>query len=186
MRIAARALGVATERDLCDYFRIRRRAGKDRIAELVEAGELISVAVERWPEPAFVARDALSPRKLDAHALLSPFDSLIWDRWRTERVFGFHYRIEIYTPSARRQHGYYVLPFLFGDRLVARVDLKSDRSSRTLRVLAAHSEPGVRVNPIADAITRELQTLASWLGLERVDVKRRGNLAAKLHSAGVA
>jgi uncharacterized protein len=186
IRIASRALGVATERDLCDYFRIRRRAGRDRIAELVEAGELIPVAVEGWPEPAFIARDAHSPRNLDAHAFLSPFDSLIWDRWRTERVFGFHYRIEIYTPSARRLHGYYVLPFLFGDRLVARVDLKSDRASRTLRVLAAHSEPGVRVNPIAEAMTRELQTLASWLGLERIDVKRRGNLAAKLHSARVA
>ena len=186
IKIASRALGVATERDLCDYFRIRRRPGRDRIAELVEVGELIAVAVERWPERAFVARDAHSPRKLDAHAFLSPFDSLIWDRSRTERIFGFRYRIEIYTPSARRQHGYYVLPFLFGDRLVARIDLKSDRASRTLRVLAAHSEPGVRVNPIADAITRELQTLASWLALERIDVKRRGNLAAKLHSARVA
>ena len=186
MRIAARALGVATEKDLCDYFRIRRRAGKDRIGELVEAGELIPIAVERWPEPAFVARDAHSPRKLEVHALLSPFDSLIWERSRTERIFGFRYRIEIYTPSARRQHGYYVLPFLFGDRLVARVDLKSDRAGRTLRVLAAHSEPGFRVNAVAEAMTRELLTLASWLGLERVDVKRRGNLAAKLHSARVA
>ncbi len=186
IRIAARALGVATEKDLCDYFRIRRRAGKDRIEELVEAGELIPITVERWPETAFVARDAHSPRKLDAHALLSPFDSLIWERSRTERIFGFRYRIEIYTPSARRLHGYYVLPFLFGDRLVARVDLKSDRASRTLRVLAAHSEPGVRVNAVAEAMTHELLTLASWLGLERIDVRRRGNLAAKLHSARVA
>jgi uncharacterized protein YcaQ len=186
MRIAARALGVATEKDLCDYFRIRRGAGRNRIQELVEARELIPIAVEGWPEPAFVARDAKEPRKLDAQALLSPFDSLIWERSRTERIFGFRYRIEIYTPSARREHGYYVLPFLLGDRLVARVDLKSDRASRTLQVLAAHSEPGVRLSAVAEAMTRELLTLASWLSLERIDVRRRGNLAPKLRSGRVA
>lgn len=186
MGIAARALGVATEKDLCDYFRIRRIAGRRRIEELVETGELIPIAVEGWPEAAFVARDAHSPRKLEAQALLTPFDSLIWERSRTERIFGFRYRIEIYTPSVRREHGYYVLPFLLGDRLVARVDLKSDRASRTLRVLAAHSEPGVRISAVAEAMTRELLTLASWLGLERVDVRRLGNLAAKLQSGRVA
>ena len=186
MRIAARALGVATEQDLCDYFRIRRVAGRHRISELVEAGELIPAAVEGWAQPAVVARDARSPRKLEAQALLSPFDSLIWERSRTERIFGFRYRIEIYTPSAQRKHGYYVLPFLLGDRLVARVDLKADRATRTLRVLGAHSEPGARLSQVAEAMTRELTTLASWLGLEQIEVTRRGDLAAKLRSLRVS
>ena len=185
MRIAARALGVGTEKDLCDYFRIQLGPGKKRINELIETGDLIPVAVEGWSHPALLERDARSPRKLDAHALLSPFDSLIWERSRTERIFRFRYRIEIYTPSAHRKHGYYVLPFLLGDRLVARVDLKSDRATRTLRVLRAHSEPGVDLPTVAEAMTRELATIASWLGLERIEVRRRGNLGAKLRSARV-
>jgi uncharacterized protein YcaQ len=185
MRIAARALGVGTERDLCDYFRMRVGAGRPRIGELVERGELIPVSVEGWREPAFVARDAKSPRKLDARALLSPFDSLIWERARTERIFGFRYRIEIYTPSANRKYGYYVLPFLLGDRLVARVDLKSDRAMRTLLVQGAHCEPGVRPTAVAGPMMSELVTMASWLGLEQIKVTRRGDLAKKLHSTRV-
>ena len=165
--IAARAMGVATERDLCDYFRIGLQPGKRRIAELVESGELIGVKVEGWSKIAFVKRHARWPRKLHAQALLSPFDSLIWERSRTERVFDFRYRIGIYTPSAQRQHGYYVLPFLLGDRLVARVDLKSDRAARTLRVLAAYAEPSVESPAVAEAMMSELQALASWLGLEQ-------------------
>ena len=180
-----RALGVGTEKDLCDYFRIRIGAGRPRIRELVEAGELIPVSVEGWREPAFVARDAKSPRKLDARALLSPFDSLIWERARTERIFGFRYRIEIYTPSANRKYGYYVLPFLLGDRLVARVDLKSDRATRTLLVQGAHCEPGVRPSAVAEPLMRELVTMASWLGLEQIKVTRRGDLAKKLRSTRV-
>jgi uncharacterized protein len=185
MRIAAHALGVGTEKDLCDYFRIRIGAGRHRISELVESGELIPASVEGWPAPAYVERNARSPRKLDAIALLSPFDSLVWERARTERIFGFHYRIEIYTPSAARKYGYYVLPFLLGDRLVARVDLKADRATRTLLVHGAHSEPGVQLGAVAEAMTRELTTIASWLSLERIEVTRRGNLARKLRSTRV-
>ncbi len=190
LSIAARAMGVATERDLCDYFRIGLQPGKRRIAELVESGELIPVKVEGWTTAAFVERHARWPRKLHAQALLSPFDSLIWERSRTERVFDFHYRIGIYTPSAQRQHGYYVLPFLLGDRLVARVDLKSDRATRTLRVLAAYAEPSAKTATVAEAdvaeaMMRELQALASWLGLEQLAVTRRGNLAPRLRSLKV-
>jgi uncharacterized protein YcaQ len=178
--IAARALGVATEKDLCDYFRLARKPGRKCIEELVEGGELLPVAVEGWGQPAYLERHARTPRKIDGCALLSPFDSLIWERARTERVFGFRYRIEIYTPSAHRKHGYYVLPFIVGDRLVARVDLKADRGANTLQVLAAHAEPEVDMSRVAEAMMREVRALASWQGLERVTVTRRGNLARKL------
>jgi uncharacterized protein len=182
-RIAARALGVATEPDLGDYFRLPRRASKARVAELVEAGELSPVEVEGWNAPAYLWPAARRPRRLHARALLSPFDSLIWFRQRTERLFGFRYRIEIYTPAAQRAYGYYVLPFLLGEELVARVDLKSDRGARALRVQGAFAEPGVDRELVAGELAEELRRTASWLELDEVVVAPRGDLAGALGAA---
>jgi uncharacterized protein YcaQ len=180
IRIAAQALGVATEPDLGDYFRLPRTVSKARVAELVAAGELIQVEVETWEMPAYLWPGARQPRSLDCRALLSPFDSLIWFRPRTERLFGFRYRIEIYTPARERVHGYYVLPFLLGEELVARVDLKSDRQRGVLLVQGAFAEPGVNATRVAAELAAELQLTAGWLGLDRVVVVGRGDLAADL------
>jgi len=181
-RIAARAMGVATAKDLRDYFRMPVEGAKARLAELVEDGSLLPVTVKGWREQAYLDLAAKRPRRVDAQALLSPFDNLIWFRERTERMFAVRYRIEIYTPAAKRTHGYYVLPFLEGDALTARVDLKSDRKAGVLIVQSAHGEPWAsEATPVR--LAEELKLMAGWLGLESVRVERRGDMAGALDAA---
>ena len=180
---AARRLGVATEPDLGDYFRLPRKESKARVAELVEAGALRTVAVEGWSAPAYAPHDLKVPRRVRARALLTPFDSMVWARERTERLFDFRYRIEIYVPAPKRVHGYYVLPFLLGDRLVARVDLKSDRQAGVLRVVGAFAEPRVEASEVARELAEELRLVSEWLGLGGVKVGRKGDLATVLRRA---
>ena len=175
---SAAALGVATAADLRDYFRLKPEA-TPRIAELVEEGVLLPVRVEGWRQPAFLHRDARRPRRIDAAALLVPFDPSIWERARTERLFGLRYRIEIYTPPARRVHGYYVLPFLCGETLAARVDLKADRQAGLLRVQSAWLEPRAP-GEAPERLAAELELMARWLGLDGVAVADRGDLAPAL------
>lgn len=182
IRLAARAMGIATETDLRDYFRMPVAETKARIAELVEAGELTPVAVREWGKAAFLAAGARVPRKVTGQALLSPFDNLIWHRDRTERLFGVRVRLEIYVPAHKRAHGYYVLPFLEDEAVTARVDLKSDRKSGALLVQAAWSEPDATAEtPVR--LAAELRRMADWLGLERVEVVGRGDLAGRLVDA---
>lgn len=175
MTIAARALGIATERDLRDYFRLPTSDAAGRLRELVEEGTLVPTAVEGWKQLAYRHRDAECPRTASVTALLSPFDSLVWERQRTERLFRFHYRLEIYTPAHKRKHGYYVLPFLHKGKLVARVDLKSDRERGRLLVKGGSVEPGVREVDVVEPLLAELQELAAWLGLETVAIVSRRN-----------
>jgi uncharacterized protein YcaQ len=165
---SAIAQGVATASDLADYYRQKPVAVRPLIAELLEEGELRAVSVDGWTEKAFVHRSAKLPKKLHATALLSPFDSLVWCRPRNERLFDFHYRIEIYTPKEKRKFGYYVLPFMMNGQMVGRVDLKADRANSKLLVHSVHTEKGVKRSSINDALNAELGLLANWLDLEHV------------------
>ena len=182
LRRSARALGVATERDLRDYFRLGLADARRGVAQLVEAGELTPVAVEGWDQTAYLVPDARRPRRITANALLSPFDNLIWFRERAERLFDVRIRLEIYTPAHKRTHGYYVLPFLQGEAITARVDLKADRKAGLLRVLSAHREPGADT-ATAMALATELRLMATWLGLAGVAVAASGDLSPDLAAA---
>ena len=180
LMIAARAMGVATEGDLRDYFRMPVAETRVCLTDLVAAGELQLVEVEGWRQRAYLAADAKAPRALAACALLSPFDNLIWRRERTERLFGARIRLEIYTPAHKREHGYYVLPFLLGETIAARVDLKADRKARCLLVQAAHLEPGAERAATVASVAAELARLAAWLDLRAVAVAKKGSLASRL------
>ena len=180
---AATALGVGTEADIRDYFRLSAKQVKPAIADLVDAGEIERVDVESWSAPAYLRAGCTVPRRDRGIALLCPFDPLIFFRPRVERLFNFHYRIEIYTPAAKRQYGYYVWPLLMDGELVARVDLKADRVTNSLRVVGAFAEADAPRARAAAALAGELESMASWLGLGGFSVSARGDLAGELNAA---
>jgi uncharacterized protein len=165
LRLSIRALGIASERCLRDYFRLEPQDAKARIPELVEAGDLVPVTVEGWNGPVYLDPQARIPRRVGARALVSPFDPIVWERTRTERLFDFRYRIEIYTPAEKREFGYYCLPFVLGEKIVARVDLKADRAAGNLIVHSIHPEAGMAPDEIAPALEDELRLMAEWLNL---------------------
>ena len=181
--LSARSHGVGTARDLADYYRLSIRRSRELLRELGSEGALREVSVEGWRDPAYLHPEARLPRGVEAQVLLTPFDSLIWERDRTERVFDFHYRIEIYVPQKKRRYGYYVMPFLFDEALAARVDLKSDRAKSRLLVKAAYLEEGQDAGRVSGALAEELRLMAEWLGLEEVRVGRKGDLTPALRSA---
>jgi len=183
LALSGQALGVGTEFDLRDYFRLPIAETKTALAELVEDGVLIPVAVEGWKPQAYLHRDAKIARRAGGTALLSPFDPVVWERARAERLFDFHYRIEIYTPAHKRKYGYYVLPFLHQDRIAGRVCLKADRQAGVLRANASHHEPHADPQETAAALAGELRLMAGWLGLARVEAVAAGNLGSALRAA---
>jgi len=178
--LAAKHHGVGTMADLTDYHRMKNAVCKPLLDELVEDGQLRLVQVQGWDKPAYLHPQAKLPRRIDACAFLSPFDPVCWNRDRSERLFGFHYRIEIYTPAPKRIYGYYVLPILWGDTLVGRLDLKADRQNSALLVQGSYAEPGVPIDELAPDVVRELHSMAQWLGLGRVTIADRGDLASTL------
>jgi uncharacterized protein YcaQ len=197
LRIAARAHGIGTVADFADYFRIKTREAQRHVAELAEAGDLREVRVEGWRERAYLHKDAekavgagqsrraTATTATTATTLLSPFDPVVWHRARAKRLFDFDYVLEIWVPAAKRRWGYYVLPFLFEERLAARVDLKADREAGVLRVIASYLEPHAAANrdAVAHALAEELRTMAAWLGLSGVSIGRRGDFARTLGAA---
>jgi uncharacterized protein YcaQ len=183
LRNSLAALGVATAGDLRDYYRLKMGEARPHINDMVDAGEAVPVKVEGWTEQAYRAPGIETAPGVRASALLSPFDNLIWDRKRDERLFDFHYRIEIYTPAPKRVYGYYVLAFMNENAIAARVDLKANRQQSVLQVQAAHLEPGAPEKKTGGALARELKAMAKWLGMERVAVAERGDLAARLQQA---
>ncbi|MCU9949807.1 winged helix-turn-helix domain-containing protein [Pseudomonas sp. PDM13] len=184
---SAQALGVATEKDLRDYYRLDPADSRQALAELVESGDLQAVTVRGWKQPGYCIGEPTVPRKVRASALLSPFDSLVWERARTERLFDFRYRLEIYTPAEKRQYGYYVLPFLHDERLPARVDLRAERAQDRLAVHALHEEPRGLSEAGIQALAEQLRSLATWLGLEAVAItcQRPGTQRLRAALAGL-
>ena len=172
LRKASVALGIATRHDLADYYRMTAREAGPRIQELVEEGAIVEVSVDGWSETAYLAANARTPRKIPGESLLSPFDPVVWFRPRAQRLFDFAYRIEIYVPAAKRRWGYYVLPFRQGDAITARVDLKADRKESVLMVQRAHLEAGADQGRTVESLAKELQALAFWLNLDRVEIKK--------------
>ena len=181
--LGAKSHGIATATDIADYFRLKMPVARPLLAELVEDGQLEQVGVEGWKDPAYLHPEAKQPRSVQTAALLTPFDPVVWFRPRAERLFNFHYRIEISVPEPKRVHGYYVLPFLLDEELVGRVDLKADRKAGTLRVRGAYAEDDTDSVRVATAMAESLAEMAAWLGLDEVSVERRGDLAATLRTA---
>lgn len=177
----ARAHGVGTLADFADYYRITHARG--HLQDLVDAGRLEEVAVEGWDQPAYLHPEAKLPRRIRARALLAPFDPVVWFRDRTERLFNFHYRIEIYVPAPQRRFGYYVYPFLLDDQIVGRVDLKADRKAGVLRALGSFLEEGQDPTRVGAELAAELRLMADWLGLSEVHVSGKGNLSGALRKA---